>query len=97
MSTTALEVGQIAVTRPIPGYVVAFDPAHPDRMEWEGTDLAFVDRTAAEQFLSGRLSSWPQLPFRLYALVHLPDARDGVTVTGIRVQVDTELVDGGAS
>lgn len=80
----------VSFTRAIPGYVVAFDPGHPDRDKWEGTDLAFERRDAAEHVLAGRVASWPDLPFRLYALVQLPDFRDGLTVTGVRAHVDAE-------
>ncbi len=60
----------------------------------EGTDVAFATRAAADQCLAGRLQTFPDKPFRVYALVALPDQREGLTVTAIRASVDA-VADGG--
>lgn len=95
MSAPAPEVGQVTFSGPIPGFLVAFDLRHKHRHQWEGTDLAFTERAAAEAFLAERLSSWPEMPFRVYALVALPDYREGLTVTSMRASVNAEPVVGG--
>jgi len=96
-SAAAPEVGQVTFSGPIPGFMVAFDLRDKRRWQWEGTDIAFSARADAEACLAERLRTWPEMPFRVYALVALPDHREGLTVTAMRAAVDAVPVDGGDS